>query len=87
MSDLLEELQKLLWFEWDPIGINRTSDWPDDEYKTYGKAVYRMLIEGRDHYAISEYLERSALKDIGVSQSGNHDAIAARAIEFFERDV
>ena len=74
-----------MWFDWDPIGINHTADWPDDEYIAYGKAVYRMLIEGRDHHAISEYLERAALEHIGVSQSNNHALIATRAIELFER--
>ena len=72
-----------MWTEWDPIGLNREGDWPDDEYDSYANGVYRMLCKGRDHFAISQYLERSALVTIGVSHSVNHAAIAARALEIF----
>ena len=84
MNDLLNEIRRLLWFEWDPIGINDEADWPDDEYDSYAHKVYRMLIDGRDQCAISKYLKQTALEHIGVGQSENHDAIAARAIEIFE---
>lgn len=83
MTEVLDKIKRLLWLAWDPIGINQEADWPDDEYDAYATGVYRMLREGRDHCAISQYLERCALEHIGVSQSTNHDAIAARAIAMF----
>lgn len=83
MIEVLGDIKRLLWLEWDPIGLNQQADGLDDEYDAYAKGVYRMLREGRDHYAISQYLERCALEHIGVSQSTNHDAIAARAIAMF----
>ena len=84
VSGLLNEIRRLLWFEWDPIDINDEADWPDDEYDSYALKVYRMLIDGRDQRAISKYLQQTALEHIGVSKSENHDAIATRAIEIFE---
>ena len=86
MSDLLNEIRRLLWFEWDPIGINAEGNWPDDEYDSYAHKVYRMLIDEKDHFAISKYLKATALEHIGVNQSENHDAIATRAIEIFEEN-
>jgi hypothetical protein len=80
---MLEDIRRLLWFEWDPIGINRESDWPDNEYDSFAKHVHKMLLAGRDCYAISEYLEHTALKTIGVSRSVNHEVVAARALEIF----
>ena len=85
MISLLDQIKELLWTEWDPIGVNG-SHVGMDEYDSYARGVYRMLMEGRDHFAVSQYLERSALQDIGLSQSENHAAIAARAIEIFERE-
>ncbi len=83
--NLLDQIKELLWTEWDPIAVNG-SHVGTDEYDSYSRGVYRMLMEGRDHFAISQYLERSALQDIGLSQSVNHAVIAARAIEIFERE-
>jgi hypothetical protein len=83
VTEVLDDIKRLLWFEWDPIGLNQQADWPDDEYDSYAKQVHAMLLAGRDHFAISEYLERSALVDIGVSKSVNHEAIAARALAIF----
>ena len=85
MTGLLDQIKELLWTEWDPIGVN-DSQAGTDEYDSYAIGVYRMLMEGRDHFAISRYLERRAVQDIGLSQAANHGAVASRAIEIFERE-
>ena len=79
---MLNQIRELLWLEWDPIGVN-TSAVGTDEYDVYAKHVHKMLLAGRDQVAISQYLERAALVDIGVSQSVNHEAVAARALAIF----
>ncbi len=45
-----------------------------------------MLAQGRDEHAVSEYLKRSALQDMGLSQSLNHQEIAKRAIEIYREN-
>lgn len=54
-EQLIRKIDEILLQFWDPIGVK---DAPEaaDEYTSYARTIVRMLSEGRDAYAISNYL-------------------------------
>ena len=74
----LEDIKRLLWEEWDPIGVN-APDWPNDEYDSYAFRVFGMLNEGKGQPEIADYLRWVATDYIGVSVTGREDQIAGKA--------
>jgi hypothetical protein len=41
----LEAIKRLLWEDWDPIGVNGFG--PNDEYDNYAFRIFVMLKEGK----------------------------------------
>ena len=78
----LEAIRRLLWEDWDPIGVN--SFGPDDEYDSYAFRVFAMLNEGRGESEISDYFKWAASENMGHSGAGDHAAIARRIIQIHE---
>ncbi|MGV1683077.1 hypothetical protein [Sphingopyxis sp. NJF-3] len=76
----LEKIRRLLWDEWDPIGVNGIA--PDDEYDSYAHRVYAMLGEGKQVGEIADYLTWAVCENMGMGGVGRDEAIAsdARAI-------
>lgn len=52
---LEQEVHRLLWEEWDPIGVN-SSSLLDDEYEGYVPRVAKRVREGQSAAAIATYL-------------------------------
>lgn len=50
-----EALDRLLFREWDPIGVSAL-DGPDDEYRAYLPEFWRLLSSGEDVSLIADYL-------------------------------
>jgi hypothetical protein len=61
-----DEVRRILWEEWDPIGV-RDLGGPDDEYDSYAGVVARYVVEGRDEFAISQLLAQLELNSMGLS--------------------
>lgn len=70
-------VRKLLNEEWDPIG-----GCPDDEYDTYSKKLYVMLIdEGASAQEMTEYLWWAETEYIGLGQRDGRRQSCAQVVD------
>lgn len=74
------EVSRILWEEWDPIGVNDGDNTWDDEYNSYAPHVYRLALEGKDAIKIASALSSSAEQSMGLSPSRGHDLNIAKLI-------
>ena len=74
MSKQLDTIRRILWEEWDPIGVNDIA--PDDEYDSYASRVYAMIGEGCGEAEIAEYLRWAAAENMGLGGAGRDGEIA-----------
>jgi hypothetical protein len=74
-NELYKRVSRILWKDWDPIGVYNEEDEWDDEYDGYVPSIFNLLIEGRDEYKISNHLTRLASENMGLTTTtGNeHD--------------
>ena len=82
MIDELSAIKRILWEDWDPIGVNGVG--PDDEYDSYAFRVFAMLTGGKGATEIAEYLRWAAIENMGLSDAGDYAGIARRVIEIHE---
>jgi len=54
-----QEIDRILWDVWDPIGVNTISP-ARDEYSSYVNGVFELLISGASDDAIAEHLLKIA---------------------------
>jgi hypothetical protein len=52
-----QEIDRVLWEVWDPIGVNQFSD-ARDEYSSYVNGVFELLTSGASDESIAEHLLR-----------------------------
>lgn len=64
-AKLWENVDKILWEDWDPIGINDCG--PKDEYSGYVPSIIKLLDEGADEHKIAKLLFHHANLNMGVS--------------------
>lgn len=74
---MLQEIRRILWEEWDPIGVNGIA--PDDEYDSYAFRVFSMLSEEADVQSVADYLRWAAAENMGLGGAGRDDSIAEDA--------
>jgi hypothetical protein len=53
---LVAEVDRILWEEWDPIGVNEEPA-ARDEYSSYVPSVVRLLRDGADAAQIARHLQ------------------------------
>lgn len=77
MENLSNWIRRILWEEWDPIGVNDLGG-PDDEYDAYAARLVQYVNEGRDEHAIAKYLGQVETNAMGLSKSnaGNNMRVA-----------
>jgi hypothetical protein len=73
----LQQIRRLLWEEWDPIGVNGIA--PDDEYDSYAHHAFAMLGEGKKAREIADYLTWAVVENMGMGGVGRDQEIAADA--------
>ncbi len=64
-SKLLIAVREVLFYEWDPIGIN-FEPLAINEYDSYASTICRFLREGADEHKIRNHLTNLQEKSIGV---------------------
>ncbi len=77
----LERIKRLLWEEWDPIGVNNMDEaWPDDEYDSYAPQVLKMARLGVSVETNAAYLKEVEGERMGLqaNPARNH-SVAAKA--------
>ena len=80
----LDAIKRLLWQDWDPIGLNGSG--PDDEYDSYAFQILGMLNKSTEASEIAEYLRWAAIENMGLSGAGDCAAVARRIVEIHERE-
>jgi len=80
---LYKRIAKILWQDWDPLGVyNEKNEW-NDEYDGYISSVFRLAIENRDVYKISDHLselQTISMGGISATLSDEHDKNIAKLI-------
>lgn len=66
-----EALDRLLFREWDPIGVY-AFDGPDDEYRAYLPEFWNLVSSGEDVSVVAEYLGRIERDRIELETSDEH---------------
>lgn len=79
-KELWHKVDKILWEEWDPIGV-RDYGGPDDEYRGYVSPVVELLEEGADISKIAKQLHQLANEHMGLSSSIQDHQKAARKLK------
>ena len=79
---LYKKIARILWKDWDPIGVYNEKDEWDDEYDGYVPSIFHLALEDKDAYKISSHLTELQSNNMGLSTTlGNeHDKNIAKLI-------
>ncbi|GAA4842994.1 hypothetical protein [Algivirga pacifica] len=77
-KELYTKVDKILWDEWDPIGVNDYGG-PDDEYRGYVPSIIKLLEENAYESKIANLLHQHANVNMGLSSKlADHLEIATK---------
>lgn len=80
MIQKLEDIKRLLWEQWDPIGVLGL-DGADGEYDGYALEIWTRLKRGVSARELAEYLTWAELEHMALDElSGRAEDIASKAI-------
>jgi len=65
---VLAEICKFLWEQWDPIGVNDTPQ-ACGEYDSYAGGIYSLLLRGATDAEIAQHLRRIETENMGLRGS------------------
>jgi hypothetical protein len=65
---VLAEVCKVLWEQWDPIGVNDTPQ-ALGEYDSYAGGVYSLLLRGASDAEVAQHLRRVETENMGLRGS------------------
>ena len=77
-----ELIGRILWEDWDPIGVKPFGEAARDEYDSYIAGVHKLLKEGASSDAISAHLMKIEEETIGLTPAPSE---AARTLEVAEK--
>ena len=70
---------RLLWCDWDPIGVMSDPDWPRDEYDDHLQPTLRLLESGAKVSEIAMYLNGVVGDSLALGETG---VLSARPFQF-----
>lgn len=76
---LMEEIQKILLKEWDPIGIQDIPE-AQDEYDSYVSDIYKLIQSKRTESEVFDYLWEIETEHMGLSGDKKHTQIIAHKL-------
>lgn len=82
-----EELARILWEDWDPIGVYEPNAEWDDEYDSYVPHIFRLAIEGKDAVRIANSLSASVKQNMGLNTAKGHDLKIAKLMVKTKQDM
>lgn len=76
--EALRDAVKKIVVEWDPIGVLRDGDWPDDEYDSYLPSVCSILMNSSEVSTLESKLDAVVELNMGLGdqRSRNHEFAA-----------
>ena len=78
-SELYKRIDEIIWYEWDPIGVNNIEE-ARDEYYSYLPSLYQKLIGGGDIKEISKYLDHVETVNMGLFGNPQKNIIIAEKL-------
>lgn len=66
-----KRIDDILWFDWDPIGVNDIED-ARDEYQSYTPEIFELKIKGADRSSIANRLNEIAVDRMGLLGNIEH---------------
>jgi len=78
-------IDKILYLEWDPIGISNFA--PEDEYRSYLPLVFKIALENTDSKLLVEYLNKVRTQTMGLNNNYSHDLQIAEKILHIKKDI
>ncbi|QHT68234.1 hypothetical protein GXP67_17090 [Rhodocytophaga rosea] len=86
-GEFWEEINRVLWEEWDPISVGK-HEWIRDEYKSYVPSIFKLLIQNESATIIAYRLNEHARVSMGLHPDSEHNlAIAKRLIILKEQFI
>ncbi|MEI8329518.1 MAG: hypothetical protein WCG14_05940 [Chlamydiia bacterium] len=76
---LMEEIQKILLKEWDPIGIQDIPE-AQDEYDSYVSDIYKLIQSKRTESEVFDYLWGIETEHMGLSGDKKHTQTIAHKL-------
>lgn len=77
-SELWIKVDKILWEDWDPIGVNDYGG-PDDEYRDYVSSIIKLLESDVNESKITKLLHQHANVNMGLNtRLAEHEEIAKK---------
>jgi hypothetical protein len=76
---LFEQIDQILWNDWDPIGVNDSNE-ATDEYRGYVPHLVKLKLEGADAIKIANHLHHIETVNIGLSGNKTRCKEIARKI-------
>ncbi len=85
---LLQAVEEILFWKWDPLGINEIiivdgiAYWPRDEYEAYVDGVFALLMRSKTTTAeLAEHLNKLTNENMGVyPPAQEHDLFVANML-------
>ena len=78
-GELWEEINRVLWEEWDPIGVGK-HEWIRDEYKSYVPSVFKLLMQNESTNIIAHRLNEQARVSMGLQPDLEHSLTIAKRL-------
>ena len=75
---LYQEIDEILWNDWDPIGVNDIA--PRDEYQSYTPIIFSLKRKGVNEEEIAKELYEIEKETIGLAGNLENCRIVARKI-------
>ena len=79
IKELQDQVDKVLFYEWDPLGVS-TMDYMRDEYSRYVLEVVEIALECSSYEAIEEELVLVRKEWMGMEENTEQDNKVARTI-------
>lgn len=84
-GEFWEEINRILWEEWDPIGVGK-HEWISDEYTYYVPSIFKLLMQNESAPIVAHRLNEITRVSMGLQPDPEHNlSIAKRLITLKEK--
>jgi len=85
--EFYKKIDKILYLEWDPIGISGFDFNAEDEYRAYLPLVFKLALENADLKLLVDYLTKVRTQTMGLDNNYSHDLQIAEKILHIKKDI
>ena len=86
-KELYKRISRILWEDWDPIGVyNPENEW-DDEYDSYVPHIFRLALQHKDTFHIASNLNSTATQNMGLGTDIDNDMRVANLIIEAKKEI